>query len=83
MIIQARHAYLPDGLHENVTVRVAGATIESVAKSEADLEPGVAAGEVLLGAAADTLLNTAPDRLRDRRAATVGSEDPAPRSWHQ
>src|SRR4030095_2420466 len=50
---------------------------------EADLEPRVAAGELLRGVAADALLGAAPDRLRDRRAATVGSKDPAPCSWHQ
>jgi hypothetical protein len=50
---------------------------------EADIQPRVAAGEPLLGVAEDALLGAAPDRLRDRRAATVGREDPAPRSWHQ
>src|SRR6266508_2583486 len=50
---------------------------------EADLEPGVAAGEVLLGIAAQPLRGAAPDRLGDRRAAAVRREHPALRSWHQ
>ena len=50
--------------------------------AEADLQPVVAPGEMLLGVAPDALLRAPLDGVRDARAAAIGIEDPGSSACH-